>query len=256
MHKGRAIVAGLGLMLGCMPAVGTSEGRGDAARPEPAATPSPTAVPAEAPWQVSVDGQPPQSLAAVHPPPRDTAAAHASLVGWTADDTRVVVCRDLPESDCHECRIVGRDGAAQSLETGSQGAEPITESALNTRVAALGITQPQPSRPSEQPLTLVVETREAEQTNAGDARPMLEVGRAAAPMPPRRGWCRSTRARACGIDQVCAARAHVEARVPSHDGRTVAVVMHISGGQSGDVVRVELLDHARLLAATERSFAR
>ncbi|MCH9683760.1 MAG: hypothetical protein K0V04_20165 [Deltaproteobacteria bacterium] len=257
MGNGANVMAGnLLVAIGaCVPAVGSSEGHDAAPRGVAVEVVEPDESPAvvRGSWRLSVDGSPPGPLRALPRPavPEGDEAFHATTMGWSADDRTFVYCRELPQMDCHACRLVGRDGAVQTLEAGAGCAEPMPRAQLDATIEAAGVgASTTPMQPPPGDVVLMVDGREGERTNAGQARPMLKVGARADEGEPVAWSVFVDPCEGCGIDQACANRAHVEMLAPSHDGSHVAVLLHISGGARGDVLRLEIIATTRLTSAS------
>ncbi len=247
MHRWRSAGAGLGmgLMIACMPTVEPTEGQA-----QPVAQASldgqDSAPPVAGPWRVSIDGGAPAPVTAALMP----VAGHVATMGWAADGQRFVYCRDLPELDCHGCRAVGRDGTVQTRESGPGCSEGVARPELDAWVQALApAVSEHPSALADQ-VMLVVDGRQIEQTDAGQPRPMLKLGARSVQGGAPTWLVQVDPCEGCGLDQVCGSRAHVERLVPSPDGESIAALLHIAGGVQGDLLRLELLDASRLLAAT------
>lgn len=202
--------------------------------------------------ELSLDGAPPGPAPEVlaRAPGRAGVDAHAEHAGWSADGRTFEHCWAVPGLECTECRAIDVDGASRSLASGPGcGEGAVDRAALEAHVAALG-RGPQAVRwASGGSAVLVLETREVETTNAGDPRPMLKLG-----ARPRAGgapaWLLHVDpCEGCGIDQACAAAAHLDALVPSPGGDWLAVLVHQRGTRGDQSLRVELLPAARVAAA-------
>lgn len=204
------------------------------------------------PLELEVDGAEPRAPVQALPdaPGRELAPSHVERAAWSADGRTFVHCRRLSAIDCTECRLLHHDGTAEVLESGPGcGDQALPHATLDARLAALALV-PEPSRWSAgADVVLVVETRELEQTNAGESRAMLKLGaRRRAGGPP--AWlvyvdpCEG-----CGTDQVCAAAAHFDALALSPEGDQLAVLLHQRSSQGDESTRVELLSTERVAAA-------
>lgn len=210
----------------------------------------------EGPLELSVDGSPARPVAEVPSlvSGRESGPGHVEDAGWSTDGRTFAYCRPT-SPDCRECRFVGRDGVHASLESGSgcgEGAVPSTT--LDARLAALAPATTRWSEGSD--VVLVLETREHEETNAGQPRPMLKLGaRRRAGGPP--AWLLHVDpCQGCGTDQVCAAAAHVDALALSPDGEALAVLVHQRSSQGDESLRVELLATSRVAAAARAPASR
>lgn len=250
----------LALAPGCLSAVGPEEmapkTQGDALgvlAPVERASPQPLG---DGPLELSVDGSPARpvmevpSLVSSH----ESGAGHIERAGWSADGRTFVHCRRTT-LDCTECRFIGRDGAHESLESGSgcgEGSVPPTT--LDARVAALA---PDATRwAAGADVVLVLETREHEESNTGQPRPMLKLGARRRDGGPPAWLLHVDPCQGCGTDQVCAAAAHLDALALSPDGERLAVLVHQRSSQGDDSLRVELLETTRVAAAARAPASR
>lgn len=249
------------LSVACAPAVGPGEGRSDAApeRPEPAVArdpaPSPEPSPApgssmnsesEGPFEVIVDGRGPSAPEQVLVSP--AGPAHAEHVGWSVSGDRFIHCRALI-ADCYECRLVARDGAVQSFESGRGCPAGIPRERLDARLAAAAPRSGAPRWRFGAEVVVVVETREAEQTNAGEPRPMLKLGARRREGGPVTWLLHVDPCEGCGVDQICAGQAHLDALTLSPDGHEVVALVHARGNDGSAQMRIERLSSTRLVEA-------
>lgn len=207
------------------------------------------------PFEVELDGAPPRDpTAAVESMSgRAEAPAHAERAAWSADGRTFVHCRAVAGQDCTECRLVARDGTAESLESGPGcGGSAIPRATLDARTTELGLALPAARWRDGADVVLVVETREHEETNAGQPRPMLKLGARRRGGGPPAWLLHVDPCQGCGTDQVCAAAAHLDALALSPDGETLAVLIHQRSSQGDESLRVELLPSERV-AATARA---
>lgn len=239
------------LLPGCAPAVSP----GEAPREQAVVASQPVVavvVDVAGPLEVELDGAPLRTAAEalVSMPGRSDAPAHAERAAWTSDGHTFVHCRAVPGLDCTACRFVDRDGTTRSLESGPAcGEAAVPRAALEARISEASLV-PSPVRWSAgADVVLVLETREHEETNAGQPRPMLKLGaRPRAGGPP--AWLLHVDpCQGCGTDQICAAAAHVDALALSPDGERLAVLIHQRNTQGDDSLRVELLATTRVAAA-------
>lgn len=248
------------LVSACMSAVSPDavEPRRDAEAPEGAAEAAtapggsePAPDPA-GPLEVELDGAAPRPVAEVLPrvPQRDAAPGHAERAAWSADGETFAHCRPRPELECTECRLLHRDGTTESLETGPGcGDRAVSRTALDARLAALRLA-PAPTRwRAGADVVLVIETREHEQTHAGQPRPMLKLGARRRDAGPPVWLLHVDPCQGCGTDQVCAATAHVDALALSPDGERLAVLLHQRSALGDESTRIELLAADRIVAA-------
>lgn len=262
-HPMRRVLGGpawLAMLLGaCVPAVSPDhaprehEDEGPAAGAEAdarAGSPSATAaegaalVAAQGPFEVQLDGalQPSAAEAVASMAGRAEAPAHAERAAWSADGHTFVYCRDVPGLDCHECRFVAPDGTVESLESGPAcGEAAVPRATLDARVAAASLAPPVAQWSAGRDVVLVVETREHEETNTGQPRPMLKVGARLRRGGPPAWLLHVDPCQGCGTDQACAAAAHLDALVLSPNGEWLAVLVHQQSSQGDDSLRVELL---------------
>ena len=237
----------------CVSAVGPDEA-GRAGAVDAAASPAVEVEPA-----TERDGAPPRPLdeALSRAPGRALDGAHAERAAWSGDGHSFVHCRRVPGLDCTECRIIGRDGTASSLESGPgcpEGAVP--PATLDARLAALALA-PSPARWRDgADVVLALETREHETTNAGDPRPMLKLGARRRTGSPPAWLLHVDPCEGCGTDQVCAAAAHLDVVALSPDAETLAVLVHQRSSQGDESLRVELLPTARVVEAARTPASR
>lgn len=246
----------------CVPAVSPGEGAREQQAAAIARAPAPTAprvVEATGALEVELDGAPLRAAAeaVASTPGRDEAPAHAERAAWSADGRTFVHCRAVPGLDCRECRFVDRDGTARMLESGAEcGEAAVPRAIFDARMAEASLASPITRWSAGADVVLVVETREQEETNAGQPRPMLKLGaRRRAGGPP--AWLLHVDpCQGCGTDQACAAAAHFDALALSPDGETLAVLVHQRSSQGDDSLRVELLETTRVAAAARAPASR
>lgn len=225
---------------------------------EPAAA-SPRPTPTDGAVEVEVDGAPPRPPTEALPqaPGRALAPAHVERAGWSADGETFVHCRSIAP-ECTECRLLHRDGLTESLPSGPgcDHEAVLSPEALTARLSALALA-PDPARWSiGREVVLLVETREHEQTNDGQPRPMLKLGarRREGGLP---AWLLHVDpCQGCGTDQECAAVAHFDALAPAPDGQRLAVLIHQRSSQGDESTRVELLHAERIVAAARAPASR
>lgn len=213
-----------------------------------AGSPSPAGaaplVAGQGPLQVQLDGvlQPSAAEAVARMVGRAEAPAHAERAAWSADGHVFVHCRTVPGLDCYECRFVATDGTVESLESGPAcGEAAVPRATLDARLAAAALAPPAAQWSAGSDVVLVVETREHEETNTGQPRPMLKVGARLRRGAPPAWLLHLDPCQGCGTDQACAAAAHLDALVLSPNGEQLAVLVHQQSGQGDDSLRVELL---------------
>lgn len=251
----------LALLPGCVPAVSPGEApreQADVAPRPVAAVVADVAGPdidgpdVDGPLEVELDGAPLRAAveALVSMPGRSDAPAHAERAAWTSDSRTFVHCRAVPGLDCTACRFVDRDGTTRSLESGPAcGEVAVPRADLEARISAASLA-PSPMRWSAgADVVLVLETREHEETNAGQPRPMLKLGARRRTGGPPAWLLHVDPCQGCGTDQICAAAAHVDALALSPDGEQLAVLIHQRNTQGDDSLRVELLATPRVAAA-------
>jgi hypothetical protein len=246
------------LVAACVPAVGPEE-----ARPAPTAhgapvrsAATPPVAPVDGPFALSLDDAPPEpaTTALARAPGRELAPTHAERAAWSGDGRIFTHCHPLPGRECSECRLLHRDGTAESLASGTGcGEEPpapvVSLADLDARLAALA-PAPAPARwPAGADVVLVVETRQAEETNAGRPRAMLKLGARRREGGPAAWLLHIDPCEGCGLDQACAAQAHFDAIVPSPDGAQLAVLVHALATDGSESHRVELLAAERVTRA-------
>lgn len=246
----------------CVPAVSPGEApreRQDVVVSPAPGTPTSLVVEAEGRLEVELDGAPLRAAAEAVANMRGRAEtpAHAERAGWSADGRTFVHCRAILGLDCTECRFVDRDGTARSLESGPAcGEAAVDRDTLDARLTEASLAPPVTRWSAGADVVLVLETREHEETNAGQPRPMLKLGaRRRAGGPP--AWLLHVDpCEGCGTDQACAAAAHVDALALSPKGDTLAVLVHQRSTQGDDSLRVELLETTRVAAAARAPASR
>lgn len=148
----------------------------------------------------------------------------------------------MPGLDCHECRFVATNGTVESLESGPAcGEAAVPRAALDARLAAASLAPPAAQWSAGSDVVLVVETREHEETNTGQPRPLLKVGARLRRGTPPAWLLHVDPCQGCGTDQACAAAAHLDALALSPSGEQLAVLVHQQSPGGDDSLRVELL---------------
>jgi hypothetical protein len=258
-NLGRAWVLAL-VLPACVPAVSPDEAGRErevqgAASPASPASPvaaEPVATPTEGPVEISLDGATPQPAieALLRAPGWDLAPTHAERAAWSADGQTFAHCRRVPGLDCTECRFLRRDGAAEPVESGPGcGEGSVPRATLDARLSEAALAPAATHWRSGAEVVLVVETREAETTNAGLPRSMLKLGARPRDGGPPAWLLHVDPCQGCGLDQACAAQAHFDAIAPSPDGAELAVLVHELASDGTESLRVERLTAERVTRA-------
>jgi hypothetical protein len=240
-------------------ASGVSPGEAPREQPASAVTTAPPVATSEGPFEIELDGTPPRSptTALESMPGRAEAPAHAEHAAWSTDGRTFVHCHAIAGPGCTECRFVDRDGTAASLESGSGCSEAaVPRTTLDARLTELGVAPPAARWQGGADVVLVIETREHEETNAGQPRPMLKLGARRRDGGPPAWLLHVDPCQGCGTDQVCAAAAHLDALALSPDGEALAVLIHQRRSQGDESLRVELLEAARVAKAARAPASR
>jgi hypothetical protein len=245
------------LLPACVPAVSPDDlerGREAAGATSPASPVATVSAPAaEGLFELALDGAAPQPAteALLRAPGRELAPTHAERTAWSADGQTFAHCRRLPALDCTECRFLHRDGTTELLESGPAcGEGAIARATLDARLASVASAAPATRWRAGAEVVLVVETREAETTNAGLPRPMLKLGARSREGGPPAWLLHVDPCEGCGIDQACAAQAHFDVIAPSPDGTELAVLIHELAPDGTQSLRVERLTAERVARAT------